>query len=126
MKVYQFTEYMSTTCKTSSGEVKDVSFAMPAAFLLDKRAQQIRALLENAGPNELLLPTPQVGLLLGISPQTLELWRSKGVGSEFIPLGPRAVRYSLAALRKFIAARVTTTTNSAIAGPGRPKKPAQS
>jgi predicted DNA-binding transcriptional regulator AlpA len=40
-----------------------------------------------------LLRTEAVALLLNVSPQTLAIWRMKGLGPRFIKIGARAVRY---------------------------------
>jgi predicted DNA-binding transcriptional regulator AlpA len=50
---------------------------------------------------------------LGLSPRTLERWRLEGRGPKYLKLGPRAVRYSLASLREFLAASVKTSTSEA-------------
>ena len=98
---------------------------MATRFLLDKRAAQITALLSTAGPDDLLLSTPEAAMLLGVSAQWLELGRVQSYGPVFVALSPRSVKYSLRSLRAFIAERTTTTTNSAVAGPGRPPKAKQ-
>lgn len=49
-----------------------------------------------------LLTTKQAARLLGLSPQTLEKWRTQGVGPNFIKLGNKSVRYSSHAIEAFI------------------------
>lgn len=49
-----------------------------------------------------LLNTKEAAALLGLSPQTLEKWRSMGVGPAYLKLGNKAVRYRHSALLAFI------------------------
>jgi predicted DNA-binding transcriptional regulator AlpA len=49
-----------------------------------------------------LLSTKQAARLLGLSPQTLEKWRSQKKGPAFIKLGNKAVRYRSHAIEAFI------------------------
>lgn len=49
-----------------------------------------------------LLNTKEAAALLGLSPQTLEKWRSMGVGPAYLKLGNKAVRYRHSELLAFI------------------------
>lgn len=52
-----------------------------------------------------LLNPKQAAKLLGLTPETLKLWRAKDAGPPFVRLSPRAVRYRPEDLRKFVADR---------------------
>ncbi|NOC91929.1 AlpA family transcriptional regulator [Ruegeria sp. HKCCD6604] len=49
-----------------------------------------------------LLTTKQAARLLRLSPQTLEKWRTQGVGPNFVKLGNKSVRYCSHAIEAFI------------------------
>lgn len=62
-----------------------------------------------------LLDTVQTAALLGISPNTLKLWRHKGRGPRFVKLGDAAqsgVVYDEADVRAFIESRKCRSTSS--------------
>lgn len=61
-------------------------------------------------PN-LPLTTEQAAELLGLKRTTLEAWRCRGGGPQFIKLG-RAVRYRQADLEEWIESRTRTSTSS--------------
>ena len=63
---------------------------------------------------EALLDEHAAAELLGCSPRTLQDWRWRGEGPEFVRLG-RAVRYAPSALRDFITSRTRRSTSD----PGR-------
>ena len=69
---------------------------------------------ENTAPTtpteKKLLTTPEAATLLGMKPETLEIWRWAGRGPTFYKLG-RSVRYKLVDLDAFIEAgsRLSTT-----------------
>jgi hypothetical protein len=82
-------------------------------FLLDRRVSQILAAEPAPGighnnpppePDE-LLTTAQVAAWLGVSVQFLEAGRAKGYGPDWMRLGPRATRYTRAAVRRFLHTR---------------------
>ena len=54
--------------------------------------------------------TTEAAQWLGLSPATLEAWRVRGGGPEFVKLG-RAVRYSDEALDAFKARNTRTSTS---------------
>ena len=72
-----------------------------------------------------LIDTRQAAEALGMSPDTLALWRSKGEGPPFVKLG-RAVRYRRADLDAWVAEQLCTSTAGPVAKPtrGRPRKAA--
>jgi len=57
--------------------------------------------------NDELVDTRAAAAMLGISPTTLEIWRSRGAGDqpEYVRVGARSVRYSRAVLAAWIEAR---------------------
>ena len=69
-------------------------------------------------PND-LLDTEQTAALLGIKPNTLEIWRHKGKGPEFLKLGdtPQApVRYFRSRVVEWLAERSFPSTSAFTAG----------
>lgn len=54
--------------------------------------------------NNRYLNTPQLAEKIGLSPITLEIWRSRGSGPPYIRIG-RAIRYDLREVEKWLAAR---------------------
>lgn len=66
-----------------------------------------------------LLDTRQVAELLGIQPQTLELWRQKGDGPIFIKIG-RLVRYRLEDVEAFIQGQPRCQTTAEATSPTPP------
>ena len=58
-------------------------------------------------PNKRLLNTRETAALVGVSVRTLEDWRyrDEGQGPPFIVVSPRCVRYDLAEVEAWIAAR---------------------
>ncbi len=56
------------------------------------------------------LNTRQAADLIGLRPNTLELWRLRGTGPKYIKFG-RAVRYRLTDLETYIQARTRTSTS---------------
>ncbi len=52
----------------------------------------------------ILVPSKKAEQLLGLAPNTLAVWRSKGVPNQppFIELGARAIRYELGELRQYL------------------------
>ena len=61
---------------------------------------------------EMLLRTRQVAEMLQVQETTLEQWRWKGQGPLFIKVG-RLVRYRLADVESFTAARAYSSTTAA-------------
>lgn len=71
---------------------------------LDRRAV---ALIEqaNEGTDDELLNTMQTALWLVVSPQWLEIGRTRGWGPNFLKLSPRRVRYRVGDVKKWLAER---------------------
>lgn len=57
--------------------------------------------------------TPQAATYLGVKPGTLEAWRVRGGGPEYIKLG-KAVRYRQEALDAFLLSHTRTNTSQII------------
>jgi len=94
-------------------------------FLLDRRAKQILD-AEPPGPPgtghnnpppepDDLLNTAQAATWLGVSVQFLEAGRAKGYGPEFVRLGPKCVRYTRQAIRKFLRERAKISREKQVA-----------
>ena len=65
-------------------------------------------------PDE-LLDNEQTAALLGIKPNTLEIWRHKGKGPEFLKLGdtPQApVRYRRSGIEEWLSMRSFDSTSA--------------
>ena len=75
----------------------------PRTFHIDKRAASLAATPDEGGDG--LLTTPQAAKWLGVSTQFLEIARHRGDGPEFVRVGPRCIRYTPAALRRWCEAR---------------------
>ncbi len=56
------------------------------------------------------LNTRQAAKLIGLAPNTLEIWRLRGCGPRFVKFG-RAVRYRLADLETYIEAQTRQSTS---------------
>lgn len=63
-----------------------------------------------------LLDERDAGAALGMKPRTMQLWRSRGGGPPFVRVSSRCVRYRVADLEAWAAARVRTSTSD----PGDP------
>lgn len=57
-----------------------------------------------------LVNTQTAADYLGLRPVTLEAWRTRGGGPEYVRLG-RAIRYDMAALDRFIEANSERSTS---------------
>lgn len=64
---------------------------IPKTHHLDRRADDIAA--RGQGDADDLMSTIQVAAWLGVSPQFLEIGRSRGYGPRFVRLTPRRTRY---------------------------------
>lgn len=51
------------------------------------------------------LTEPEAASLLDVSPRTMQRWRYKGLGPDFIRWGERKVRYTRAALQAWAESR---------------------
>lgn len=60
-------------------------------------------------PVRVLLIETDAAAYLALSPRTLQMWRRKGGGPEFVKLGS-AVRYDREALDRYIADRIRLNT----------------
>ena len=56
-----------------------------------------------------LLDTPSTAKALGLRPRTLEEWRRRGGGPQFIRLSATCVRYSIDSLNEWISERTATS-----------------
>ncbi|MFG9948002.1 helix-turn-helix domain-containing protein [Pseudomonas aeruginosa] len=62
-----------------------------------------------------LLTNEEAAALLGIKPNTLEIWRTKGKGPEFVKLGQTKsapIRYLRTKIFEFIEAQSFTSTSA--------------
>lgn len=60
-----------------------------------------------------LLTTEEASRFLKLKPNTLEIWRLRGIGIRYCKFG-RAVRYRLSDLREFVEASVRTSTSDGV------------
>jgi predicted DNA-binding transcriptional regulator AlpA len=58
-----------------------------------------------------LLRTPDAAKRLGCAKQTLERWRTEGVGPKFVRLSPKIVAYDPSDLAAFVEARKVSSTS---------------
>ena len=70
-------------------------------------ATELPALFHDPEP---LLSPRAVAARFGVTPKTLERWRSTGEGPRFVRVSRRVVRYRRADVETFIAARVVAST----------------
>jgi len=63
-------------------------------------------------PTEALLDEHAAAEMLAVSPRTMQDWRWRGGGPEYVRLG-RAIRYAPAALRAYVAAHTRRSTSDA-------------
>lgn len=66
---------------------------------------------ETAAVRHTLLDEEQAADYLGLSPRTLQNFRVRGGGPDYVKLGARAVRYRLSDLDEFIEDRVRSNTS---------------
>ena len=64
-----------------------------------------------------LLNEEQAAALLGLSVKTLQAWRVRGQGPDFVRISGRIVRYEVQAVQRFIASQRVSAT-----GPDQPKE----
>lgn len=57
-----------------------------------------------------LISTPEAAAILGLKPETLEIWRWRGCGPRFIKLN-RAVRYHVEDINTFVQAGFRKNTS---------------
>ena len=70
---------------------------------LDKRIPSLIA--AGAGAPDDLLTTKQVAAWLGVSAQTLEIWRGQGKGPPFVLLAKRSIQYMRSRVLKWLYER---------------------
>jgi hypothetical protein len=71
---------------------------------LDRRAVDLIE-AANIGTDDELLTTPQTAVWLRVSPQWLEIGRSRGWGPSYLKLSPRRVRYRVGDVKQWLAER---------------------
>ena len=90
---------------------------------LDRRALDLIE-IANEGSDDELLSTLKTAVWLGVSPEWLEIGRSRGWGPPFIRLSPRRVRYRRGDVKRWLKGRASQHTSQyeTQPGPGRPRK----
>jgi hypothetical protein len=90
---------------------------------LDRRALDLVEIANRGTDDELMMTLP-VAVWLGVSPEWLEIGRSKGWGPPFLRLSPRRIRYRRGDVKKWLKERAHRSTREyeTQAGPGRPRK----
>ena len=90
---------------------------------LDRRALDLIE-ATNEGSDDDLMSTVLVAVWLGVSPEWLEIGRTKGWGPPFLRLSPRRVRYRRGDVKKWLQERAYRCTSQyeTQPGPGRPRK----
>jgi hypothetical protein len=76
---------------------------IPKNHYHDKLAAVLAGHIE--GDDDVVVRTPAAASMLGMSIQWMESGRHYGYGPEFIHIGPRAIGYTLGALRKYLNER---------------------
>jgi hypothetical protein len=72
---------------------------------LDRRAGRLLADPVSAGDADEMLTTKQLASWLSCSPQSLEIYRSRGDGPPFTKITTRYIRYRREAVRKWLRQR---------------------
>lgn len=65
----------------------------------------------NAETRDPLLDEEETAEYLGLSPRTLQGFRVRGGGPDYVKLGSRAVRYRLSDLEEYIEDRIQSSTS---------------
>jgi predicted DNA-binding transcriptional regulator AlpA len=91
---------------------------IPLRHHLDRRADEIAQAAADKNPDE-LLTTAATADWLGISPQWLEIGRSKNWGPPFVRLSTRRVRYRRADVIAWLAERTHCSTAEYASPPAR-------
>jgi hypothetical protein len=101
----------------------------PGRHHLDRRAVELIE-AANVGTDDELLTTPRTAVWLGVSPQWLEIGRSRGWGPPFLKLSPRRVRYHRGAVKRWLqersyrcTAEYETPAVSTAPAPEKPRRP---
>jgi hypothetical protein len=93
---------------------------------LDRRAFDLIEAAQAEGDED-LMSTPMVAVWLGVSPEWLEIGRSRGWGPPFLRLSPRRVRYRRGTVKGWLKERAYRCT-AEYADPREPRgdrKPSQ-
>jgi hypothetical protein len=90
---------------------------------LDRRAFDLIE-AANVGSDDELLSTPRTAVWLGVSPEWLEIGRSKGWGPPYLRLSPRRIRYRRGDVKRWLEGRAYQHTSeyATTPRPGRPPK----
>jgi hypothetical protein len=88
---------------------------------LDRRALDLIEAANEATDDE-LMSTPRTAVWLGVSPEWLEIGRSKGWGPPFRRLSPRRIRYHRGDVKKWLQERAHRSTHEYETAGGRPRK----
>ena len=88
---------------------------------LDRRALDLIE-AANEGTDDELLDTSRTAVWLGVSPEWLEIGRSKGWGPRFIRISPRRVRYRRGDVKQFLEERAHRSTAEYATTGDRPRK----
>lgn len=64
----------------------------------------------NLNDGNQFLTTKQASTILGLAPNTLEIWRLRGTGPRYLKLG-RAVRYRICDLESYIESQLRQSTS---------------
>ena len=111
----------------SAAKKKELArLAPPEKLHIDRRAEDVLALIGGADPNALLTTTEELRLLK-VSPQWLEGARHRGFGPPFVRLSDRIVRYRLGSTIEWLRERTHQSTSeyatptSARRSTGRPR-----
>jgi hypothetical protein len=83
--------------------------SVPTTHHLDGRADAIVERIAHLPPDT-LLSTAELATWLAVSTQFLAIGRHRGYGPAFVRLSPTAVRYRIADVREWLAARVHRST----------------
>jgi len=81
----------------------------PSSHHLDRRAGELVKASSTGEPDD-LLNTKQTAAMLGLSPQFLEIGRSRGYGPKFVRLSTRRIRYRRAAIIEWLRSREHQST----------------
>jgi hypothetical protein len=86
---------------------------------LDRRALDLIE-AANEGTDDELLSTPRTAVWLGVSPEWLEIGRSRGWGPPYLRLSPRRVRYRRGDVKRWLQERLYRAT-AEYADPAAPR-----
>lgn len=81
---------------------------MPKYHHLDARAEQLAE--AGAGAGDEFISTKELAAWVRMSPQWVELGRTKGYGPRFVRIGPKRVRYRRSDVLEWLASRTYAST----------------